>query len=888
MQVKQDKYNLGKSSIVQITQTGADVILNLQLNPNTLPINFAASVSGKIVDSLNNPVAHAIVKLMNDKFEPLSHASSDKDGNYIINNIISSPIYTMIAISPGKALTQSSNFTLSVGQHQIVDFTLPNDPNSNLGLISGYIADSSSPANKPIAGAVVSLYTVINNSSTLFAITYTDAMGDFVFSELPAENYNITISALGYISTQISTNVESGRITSVTTNLSKDPNSSNGIISGVITNNSNTPIPNADVILYNVDSNKALIPVAFTTTNSSGIYTFINVPIGTYLVKSNQSELINVNNSPTPTPTPTLPTSTSPSMKKTYNVANGMLSNGARLDDGTNFAGWIGGPADGSSTLNVVADTDGVYNLSVQYIGADTNRPLKIDVNGINTGIIYTPPMTNGWTINDAKTFTTTVNLKNGNNTLKFHGNGIDYGPSLGEITLLLSSSSNSPITPTPTPTPNPIPTPNPTPSLKTYNAANGILSNGARLDDGTNFAGWIGGPANGSSTLNVVADADGVYNLSVQYIGADTNRPLKLDINGVNTGIIYTPPITNGWTINDAKTFTITVSLNMGNNTIKFHGNGIDYGPSLGQVTLELVSISSMPVAPPVNSTVYSGPSIDKFTIAQPGTIFPISYNVANGILANGARLNTSTNFVDFIGGTNDGSATVNTNVTTSGLYNLAIQYISTDMNRPLKIIINGIDSSTIYNLPMTSGWTASDSKTFTIPINLNIGNNSILFHGDGVNYSPSLGSINLTVSPLSGSYDLTQGILENGANVDITTGFVSNVGGRNNGSVTIQLDINQASQYNLGIQYLSPDAARNMKIDINGVNTGTIYNIPQTIDWSVSNASMFNLATNLNSGTNIIKFYGNGITAAPDLGTLYFTQIPFSTVIDASIALN
>ncbi|WP_170272340.1 hypothetical protein, partial [Clostridium tarantellae] len=83
----------------------------------------------------------------------------------------------------------------------------------------------------------------------------------------------------------------------------------------------------------------------------------------------------------------------------------------------------------------------------------------------------------------------------------------------------------------------------------------------------------------------------------------------------------------TNGWSIGDAKTFTVAVNLNSGINTIKFHGDGINYGPSLGEVTLTLVSGTVTPPTEPVNPpTVPTGSN-------------PVyKYNAAEGMLSNGA----------------------------------------------------------------------------------------------------------------------------------------------------------------------------------------------------------------------------------------------------------
>ncbi|MPQ43127.1 putative mucin/carbohydrate-binding domain-containing protein [Clostridium tarantellae] len=442
MQIRQDKYNVTQSQRVEVLGKGSDIRLDLKLDFNTKQPNLGSSIIGKVVDSNNNPIQGAVVKLMDDKLQPLTNTSTDANGNYSIDSIAYSSVYNMIAIAPGKILSQASPFTLLSSQSTTVNFTLQSDTNTTFGAISGTIMDSNV---NPISGAIVLLYSVVSGIDNLMAITYTDTAGIFVFSELNSGNYKITVTALGYMQGDSTVTVQSGNITTISKILNINPQAADGIVSGVITDSTNSPVVGADVILYNVDNNNILTPVAFTRTNSAGIYTFINVPAGNYLVKSNQSQLITVN---TPT-SPNTITNTSSLPTGTYDVALGSLEGGAVVDSVTSYATNIGGPTDGSSTVTVNVLSQGDYNIAVKYIAADVNRPMKVDINGVNTGTIYELPKTAGWTVNDALTYTIPVKLMAGDNTIKFYGDGINYAPNLCLFTvneLVISTPSTIPI----------------------------------------------------------------------------------------------------------------------------------------------------------------------------------------------------------------------------------------------------------------------------------------------------------------------------------------------------------------------------------------------------------------------------------------------------------
>lgn len=285
--IKQDIYVLGQSQSKQINTVGQEIRLDLSLKPQQL--NNTGKVTG-IVTSGGNPVPNALIKIMDSNYNPILHAVTASDGTYTLDNLPAGTGYNIFCTAAGMALKQGVSFSIAAGQVIKRDFNLVADPSAQLGIIAGDLVDSSN--NAPIGGAVVSLY-LINEDSTevLQAITYTNEYGQFVFRGLSIGNYSIRVSALGYIGTSSTVSITTpGQIVSSLITITQDPNASRGTVSGIITDNNNQPISNADVVLYEVNSDNSLTAIAFGKTNSAGVYLFINVPQGNYKVKANQTQ----------------------------------------------------------------------------------------------------------------------------------------------------------------------------------------------------------------------------------------------------------------------------------------------------------------------------------------------------------------------------------------------------------------------------------------------------------------------------------------------------------------------------------------------------------------------------------------------------------------------
>ncbi|MPQ45167.1 carboxypeptidase-like regulatory domain-containing protein, partial [Clostridium tarantellae] len=159
MQIRRDKYNLTKSHTIEITEKDIDVKADINLYSNANEINIGASISGKIVDTLNMPIKNAIVKLIDSNLEPLTYVRTDTNGKYVINFIPPSNMYKILATATGKILNHSNSFSLQNGENKIINFTLSNDSNALFGAINGILTNNEYAI---IKGAVIYLYRINN------------------------------------------------------------------------------------------------------------------------------------------------------------------------------------------------------------------------------------------------------------------------------------------------------------------------------------------------------------------------------------------------------------------------------------------------------------------------------------------------------------------------------------------------------------------------------------------------------------------------------------------------------------------------------------------------------------------------------------------------------
>ncbi len=216
---------------------------------------------------------------------------------------------------------------------------------------------------------------------------------------------------------------------------------------------------------------------------------------------------------------------------------------------------------------NIQASSSGTATVTIYYIDGDTGRSAQMSVNG-GTLTTITFHGTNDANWNVVQSLTVSVSLNAGNNTIKF-SNASASAPDFDRITVAPTSS----------------------PSSSNYEAESSANTLGGRAVVAA-CSGCSGGLKVGNIGLggtlqfnNVRASSAGTHTLIISYIDGDAGRSAQMSVNG---GTLTTISFhgTNDGNWNVVRTLTVSVSLNAGNNTIKF-SNAAASAPDFDLITV-------------------------------------------------------------------------------------------------------------------------------------------------------------------------------------------------------------------------------------------------------------------------------------------------------------
>lgn len=283
--VKKDFYKLGQSEKMVLKGLGEEIRIDLNLLPNE---NLHGGIiTGVVKNPDGTPNSGAIIKIMGNDYTPLAHTISGEDGSYTFPLFKAGTGYRIFASAMGFKLCTLEQFSLLEDQSVTKDFDLLVDASLTKSFIAGDIFDKQ---QKPVLGSNVNLYLVKDKVETLVASTFTNEYGQYVFRELEVGDYKIKITGLGYLSATAAVTIsKDASIAKIVSNLQVDELSSRGTISGIITDDKGQPIMDADVVLYRVESDDSLTPIALTKTITGGVYLFVNTDQGNYRIKSSKT-----------------------------------------------------------------------------------------------------------------------------------------------------------------------------------------------------------------------------------------------------------------------------------------------------------------------------------------------------------------------------------------------------------------------------------------------------------------------------------------------------------------------------------------------------------------------------------------------------------------------
>ncbi|MGG4167943.1 carboxypeptidase regulatory-like domain-containing protein [Rossellomorea vietnamensis] len=259
----------GSRNLDRVQATGFDSSSGnaIQSNTSVVTINVqqTATINGTITDQSTGLVLPNTTVSLLQGISIIATTQSNASGFYTFTNVV--PGNYTVQAARTNYVTGTANVSAVGGTSTTADIALVPQPST----ISGNVSNGG-----PINNATVQL---LNNSGTVVATTTTNVAGNYSFVNVTPGLYNVTVLASGFQSHTKSVMTEPNQAAVVNFILIANP----GSISGTVRDSTNnTVIALANVEL--LDSNG--IPIASTTANGSGQYSFNNLAPGNYQVRS--------------------------------------------------------------------------------------------------------------------------------------------------------------------------------------------------------------------------------------------------------------------------------------------------------------------------------------------------------------------------------------------------------------------------------------------------------------------------------------------------------------------------------------------------------------------------------------------------------------------------
>jgi len=284
MPVFRDKFVLGQSEKKELAGIAETIRLDLTLHRN--PFFNSGSLTGKIKDVSGNGIPRATILILDENNEAIAAATAGNDGIYFVPRLKPGSGYRACSLAPGFRLSDTVFFDMEPNQLLEKDIVLKPDMDESWSIIAGIVQNAY---GMPVSTASVELCQVEGNEAKLTGLTFTNDIGHFVIRVKEIGTYLLKINAAGFFTENIPAEIKRQKsIVSISAVLREDLKASKGIVTGIISNDEDEPLPDADVILYRTGAGNTLVPVAYTRTNHEGIYLFVNVPPGEYMVNANR------------------------------------------------------------------------------------------------------------------------------------------------------------------------------------------------------------------------------------------------------------------------------------------------------------------------------------------------------------------------------------------------------------------------------------------------------------------------------------------------------------------------------------------------------------------------------------------------------------------------
>ncbi|MFP3392647.1 carboxypeptidase regulatory-like domain-containing protein [Brevibacillus sp. SIMBA_040] len=248
----------------QTNSATATVVANTNTPASLLLFASPGEIYGQVVAAGTlQPIAGAQINVLDANGFVIKSVISDSQGSF-----------TVMGLAGGQYIVTAS--ATGFQSNQAGAIVLPNAATpvqQQLSQAFGVISGTIGPV---VAGTSIQLFDINN---LLIGSVIADGNGAFSFDGLPPGSYVLTASAPGYAVKSTGAIVVAGQTASVTMTLEPNPAS----ISGTVRDASMQPIVNAVVRIMDLNETTR----GFGATDSSGVYTIGNLPVGSFILSAN-------------------------------------------------------------------------------------------------------------------------------------------------------------------------------------------------------------------------------------------------------------------------------------------------------------------------------------------------------------------------------------------------------------------------------------------------------------------------------------------------------------------------------------------------------------------------------------------------------------------------
>lgn len=140
-------------------------------------------------------VPYATVTVFNFNFKPLCHTTTNCDGVYVFKNVLSQGIYLVMASSM-HCITSKEKLVILENYHvSKINLYLKENPSAGNSSIYGVVRDSFEET--PLANVCIKLKKT--GSQKLYAVTYTNEFGEYIFSDIKPNDYALKACHKSYL-----------------------------------------------------------------------------------------------------------------------------------------------------------------------------------------------------------------------------------------------------------------------------------------------------------------------------------------------------------------------------------------------------------------------------------------------------------------------------------------------------------------------------------------------------------------------------------------------------------------------------------------------------------------------------------------------------------------